>query len=136
MISITQQKSASMSQVNLQKIPITLLVLKISVLNIFTDEWEKLRVFLTQLKLFIEFNTDKFWTKMNKKMFIISYLKNTAFNWINLRLHEFLNKIFRKWKNNKKSIFNDFKQFKKELRKVFEIINEKWAAKWWLHTLW
>ncbi len=52
---------------------------------------------------------------MNKDLFIILYLKNTAFNWVNLKLHEFLNKTSKKQINNKKFIFDNYKKFKNEL---------------------
>ncbi len=72
---------------------------------------------------------------MNKNLYIVVYLKNAVFNWVNLKLHEFLDKSLRKWKINKKLIFNDFKKFKKELWKTFKVINKKRAVKWWLYTL-
>jgi len=53
---------------------------KISVLNIFTDKQEKLQIFLTKLKLYIEFNHEKFRFKMNKKLYIVFLLKNAVFN--------------------------------------------------------
>ena len=62
---------------------------------------------------------------MNKDLYTVIYLKNAAFNWINFKLHKFLDKSLRKYKVNKETIFNDFKKFKKELWKIFEVINEK-----------
>jgi len=55
-------------------------VLKVSALNAFTDEREKLQGFLIKLKLYIEFNQVKFRFKMDKGLFTVSYLKNAAFN--------------------------------------------------------
>ena len=52
---------------------------------------------------------------MNKDLYIIIYFKNIMFNWVNFKLHEFLDKLLRKYKVNKEIIFNDFKKFKKEL---------------------
>ena len=90
-------------------------VLKVSALNAFTDKRGKLWAFLIKLKLYIEFNQTKFRFKMNKDLFIILYLKNTAFNWVNLKLHEFFNKTSKKQINNKKFIFDNYKKFKNEL---------------------
>jgi len=53
---------------------------KVSALNVFTDEQEKLRAFLIKLKLYIEFNQIKFKSEMNKDLFTILYLKNAAFD--------------------------------------------------------
>jgi len=72
---------------------------------------------------------------MNKGLFTVLYLKNAAFNWVNLKLHEFLNKTSKKWMNNKKFIFSNYKKFKNELWKAFRVVNEKQAAKRWLHIL-
>jgi len=55
-------------------------VLKVSALNAFTDEREKLQAFLIKLKLYIEFNQMKFRFKMKKDLFTVSYLKNAAFD--------------------------------------------------------
>ncbi len=101
----------------------------------FTDKREKLQAFLIKLKLYIEFNQMKFRFKMNKGLFTVLYLKNAAFNWVNLKLHEFLDKTSKKWMNNKKFIFNNYKKFKNELWRAFKVVNEKWAAKRWLHIL-
>jgi len=106
------------------------------VFNIFTDEWEKLWVFLTKLELYIEFNHKKFKFKMNKKLYTVFLLKNAVFNWVNLKLHEFLNKMIKKRNENKKSIFDDYKKFKEKLWWVFEIVDEKQAVKQCIHILW
>ncbi len=71
-------------------------VLKVSALNAFTGERGKLRAFLAKLKLYIEFNQVKFRSEMNKGLFTISYLKNAAFNWVDPKLHEFLDKTLKK----------------------------------------
>jgi len=72
---------------------------------------------------------------MNKDLYTVIYLKNAVFNWVNLKLHKFLDKSSRKWEINKKLIFNNFKKFKKELWKAFRVINEKRVVKWWFYIL-
>ena len=105
-------------------------------LDIFTNEWEKLQVFLTKLKLYIEFNHKKFKFKMNKKLYTVFLLKNAVFNWVNFKLHEFLDKTIKKRNEDKKSIFDNYRKFKEKLWWVFEIADEKWAAKQHIHILW
>jgi len=134
-MTISAQKSALTSQVNLQGLQQTINVLKVSALNVFTDEQGKLQAFLIKLELYIEFNQAKFRSEMNKALFTVLYLKNAAFNWVNLKLHKFLNKTLKKWMNDKKFIFNNYKKFKNELWRAFKIVNKKWAAKRWLHIL-
>ncbi len=134
-MTISAQKSASTSQVNLQGLQQTINVLKVSALNVFTDEREKLWAFLIKLKLYIEFNQAKFRFKMNKGLFTVLYLKNAAFDWVDLKLHEFLNKTLKKQMNNKKFIFDDYKKFKNELQRAFKVVDKKQAAERWLHIL-
>ncbi len=134
-MTISAQKSALTSQVNLQDLQQMIDVLKVSALNAFTDKREKLWAFLVKLKLYIEFNQAKFRSEMNKGLFTILYLKDAAFNWIDLKLHEFLDKTSKKWMNNKKFIFNNYKKFKKKLWRAFRVVNEKWAVKRQLHIL-
>jgi len=109
---------------------------KILMSDVFTDKWEKLWVFLTKLKLYIEFNHKKFRFKMNKKLYIIFLLKNAVFNWVNLKLHEFLDKTIKKRNKNKKLIFGDYRKFKEKLQQVFEIVNKKQEAKQYIYILW
>jgi len=55
-------------------------ILKILMLNVFSDEYRKLQSFLTKLNLYIDFNQKKFNFKINKDLYIIVYLKDTVFN--------------------------------------------------------
>ncbi len=90
---------------------------------------------MIKLELYIKFNQTKFRSEMNKGLFTVSYLKNAVFNWVNLKLYEFLNKTLKKWMNNKKFIFSNYKKFKNELWRAFKVVNEKWAAERQLHIL-
>jgi len=134
-MAISAQKSASTSQVNLQGLQQMIDVLKVLTLNVFTGEREKLQAFLIKLKLYIEFNQTKFRFKMNKGLFTVSYLKNAAFSWVDLKLHEFLDKTSKKQMNNKKFIFDNYKKFKNELQRAFKIVDKKQAAERQLHIL-
>jgi len=79
-MTISAQKSALTSQVNLQNLQQMINVLKISASDAFTDEKEKLQAFLIKLELYIEFNQTKFRSEMNKDLFTVLYLKNAAFD--------------------------------------------------------
>ncbi len=110
-------------------------ILKILTSDVFSDECKKLQSFLTKLNLYIDFNQKKFNFKMNKDLYTVVYLKDAAFNWVNLKLHEFLDKSLKKWDTDEELIFSNFKKFKKELWKTFEVIDEKRAAEQQLHIL-
>ena len=124
-MTTSAQKSASTSQVNLQGLQQTIDVPKVPAPNAFTGEREKLQAFLVKLKLYIEFNQTKFRFKMNKGLFTVLYLKNAAFDWVDLKLHEFLDKTPKKWMNNKKFIFSNYKKFKDELQRAFGVVDKK-----------
>jgi len=79
-MTISAQKSASTSQVNLQDLQQIINVLKVLTLNVFTDKKKKLQAFLIKLELYIKFNQAKFRFEMDKGLFTVSYLKNAAFN--------------------------------------------------------
>ncbi len=134
-MTISVQKSALTSQVNLQGLQQTIDVLKIPAPNVFTGERGKLQAFLVKLKLYIGFNQAKFRSEMDKGLFTISYLKNAAFDWVDLKLHEFLDKTLKKQMNNKEFIFDDYKKFKDELQRAFKVVDEKQAAERQLHIL-
>jgi len=72
---------------------------------------------------------------MNKKLYTVFLLKNAVFNWIDFKLHEFLDKTVKKRNKDKKSIFNDYEKFKEKLQQIFEVINKKWATKQCIHIL-
>jgi len=79
-MTISAQKSALTSQVNLQGLQQIINILKVSALNAFTDKREKLQAFLIKLELYIGFNQAKFRFKMNKGLFTVLYLKDAAFD--------------------------------------------------------
>jgi len=79
-MTISAQKSALTSQVNLQGLQQMSDVLKVSTSDVFTDEREKLQAFLIKLELYIEFNQAKFRSEMNKGLFTVLYLKDAAFD--------------------------------------------------------
>ncbi len=137
-MSVSTQKAAFINVINLQNLEDLQEmnnILKISVSNVFSSEHKKLWSFLTKLNLYIDFNQKKFNSEMNKDLYTVIYLKNAAFNWVNLKLHEFLDKSSKKQDINEELIFSNFKKFKKELWKTFKVIDEKRAVKQQLYTL-
>jgi hypothetical protein len=137
-MSASTQKAASTSAVNLQgleglremsNIP------KVPAPDAFSGERGKLRSFLAKLDLYIGFNQKKFNSEMDKGLYTVAYLKDAAFDWVDPKLHEFLDKSPREREADKETIFGDFKKFKEELRKAFGVVDEKRAAERRLHTL-
>jgi len=63
-------------------------------------------------------------------------LKNAVFNWIDLKLHEFFDKMIKKRNKDKELIFDNYEKFKEKLWWIFEIIDKKQAVKQHIHILW
>ncbi len=91
-MATSAQKSASTSQVNLQGLQPSVDATKVPAPDAFTGERGKLRAFLAKLELYIGFNQAKFKSEMDKGLFTVSYLKDAAFDWVDPKLHEFLDK--------------------------------------------
>ena len=64
----------------------------VKVPDLYYGERDKLRPYIAQLKLYIGFNGLKFPGDQDKTLFGISRLRDTAFNWADPTLTEFLEK--------------------------------------------
>ena len=65
---------------------------EVKVPDLYYGECDKLRPYIAQLKLYIGFNGWKFSGDQDKTLFGISRLRDTAFNWADPTLTEFLEK--------------------------------------------
>ncbi len=83
---------------------------------------------MAKLELYIGFKEAKFKSEMDKGLFTISFLKDAAFDWVDPKLHEFLDKTPHERNADKESIFGDYKKFEEELRRAFGVVDEKRAA--------
>jgi len=72
---------------------------------------------------------------MNKGLYTVSLLKDAAFNWVDPKLHEFLDKMVKKRNKDKESIFGNYGKFKEKLRRAFGVVNEKQAVERCIHIL-
>jgi len=110
--------------------------IKISTLNLYHDDWNKLKAYLVQIDLYIKQHSSQFKFIENKVLFAFIYLKNNAFTWFHHYLMNYLQKKSEKWEEEINIIFCDSQMFKKCLRRVFKNINKKYTAKWQLYNLW
>lgn len=101
----------------------------------FSGEQGKLRSFLAKLNSYIGFNQKQFSSETDKGLYTVAYLKDAAFDWVDPKLHEFLDKTPYEQTQDEDSIFNDFKRFKEELRRAFGVVDKKRAPERRLHTL-
>jgi hypothetical protein len=50
--------------------------------DIYSGERTKLKVFLTQCRLYLYFNDEKFPTHQHEVLWMITFLRGTAFDWV------------------------------------------------------
>ena len=109
--------------------------IKISTLNLYHDNQDKLEAYLVQIKLYIKQYSSQFKFIKNKVLFAFIYLINNAFTWFHHYLTNYLQKKSEKQEEKINMIFRDSQMFKKRLRRVFEDIDKKCTAERQLYNL-
>ena len=98
--------------------------LKIILLDTFNSNRSKLKAHLAQIDLYIGFNLEKFKSKVNKVMWAVSFLRGSAFDWIEFFLNDYVNNPSN---NNRKletlAIFESYIEYKKRINCVFKDID-------------
>ena len=67
--------------------------------------------------------------KLEKVMFITTYLQSDTLNWFELTLNDYLNNIMSEREDIINKIFKDFQMFKNKIKVVFETIDKKCTVK-------
>ncbi len=109
--------------------------IKISTLNMYHNDQDKLKAYLVQIKLYIKWHSSQFKFIKNKVLFAFIYLRDNAFTWFHHYLINYLQKKSEKREEEINTIFRDFQMFEKCLRRVFEDIDKKHTAKRQLYNL-
>ena len=102
--------------------------IKISPPDKFLEEWRMLSSFLTQLDTYIRLNYIMFRKKADKVLYASSYLRSDALNWFEPTLWDYMENEKKDRDNETNEIFASLEEFKKQIRIVFEIINQKRTA--------
>jgi len=109
--------------------------IKISTLNLYHDDRDKLKAYLVQIELYIKRHSFQFKFTENKVLFAFIYLRDNAFTWFHHYLTNYLQKKSEEREEKINMMFRDFQTFKKHLRRVFEDIDKKRTAKRQLYNL-
>jgi len=109
--------------------------IKISTLNLYHSDRDKLKAYLVQVKLYIKRHSFQFKFIKNKVLFAFIYLKNNAFTWFHHYLTNYLQKKSEKREEKISMIFRDSQTFEKRLKRVFEDIDKKCTAECQLYNL-
>jgi len=109
--------------------------IKISTLNLYHNDQDKLEAYLIQIKLYIKWHSFQFKFIKNKVLFAFIYLKDNAFTWFHHYLTNYLQKKSEEWEEKINMIFYDSQMFKKCLRRIFKDIDKKHTVKQQLYNL-
>ncbi len=95
----------------------------------FHKDRKKLRVFLTQVNIYIQFNTQKLRIIEVRIIFVVTYLRDRVFDWFKSYLIDYLEKLIKDKKEEIKKIFASYSYFKKCIRQIYREVNKEWTAK-------
>ncbi len=109
--------------------------IKISTLNLYHDDQDKLEAYLVQIELYVKRHSFQFKFIENKILFAFIYLRDNAFTWFHHYLTNYLQKKSEKREEEINTIFRDSQTFEKRLRRVFENIDKKCTAEHQLYNL-
>ena len=94
----------------------------------FLEKQRMLSSFLTQLDTYIHLNYIIFRKKADKVLYTSSYLRSDALNWFELTLWDYIKNEKKDHDDKMNKIFISLKKFKKQIRIMFEIIDQKRTA--------
>ena len=94
--------------------------IKVNKFDLYYEDRMTLKDWLTQMKIYLLFNSVK---KNRKTLFVFTFLRKRAERWLKSNLRKKLDN-----NENDKEIFTQFSEFKKEIRRIFEVFNEKQIA--------
>ena len=105
--------------------------------DVFNENKSKLRVFLTQTELYIDFNVNKFNENQKKILWASTYFKNKAFDWIDIYVRNFIDhkNDLENRETNIDTMFAFWNNFKTELNRMYEDIDAIQTAKRKLNNL-
>ena len=108
--------------------------IKLNTSEKFHEDRTKMNVFITQCYLYVHLNNEHFKNK-NVTIFMINYLRKSAFNWVRSHLKKIINIKIEDQESNAKEMFVNMSNFVKSLRKVFENVDAKRIAKRQIYQL-
>ena len=104
--------------------------IKVKEPKLFSGKPGQLRPFMTQLRLYFGFNLNPFREDCDKILFVTSYMREGAYEWVAGRLEDYLKYLRQRNRrdNGTNEIFNSFGQFEDKLTEVFGDIDRDRTA--------
>jgi hypothetical protein len=94
----------------------------------FDGTRSKLRGFLTQMNMHLDVNKFKLTNDADKVIFVSTYLRGQAWDWLEPYVREYYEKDSSEWSNTAVNIFSSYDKFKEHLEKTFGDIDAKKTA--------
>ena len=94
--------------------------IKVNKFDLYYEDRMTLKDWFTQIKIYLLFNSVE---KNRKTLFVFTFLRGRAERWLKPSLRKKLND-----NEDNKEIFAQFSEFKKKIRRIFEVFNEKQTA--------
>lgn len=94
----------------------------------FDGTRSKLRGFLTQMDMHLDMNKHKLYNDAAKVIFVSSYLRGQAWDWLEPFIREYYEKPQEEWSNIAQKIFNRYADFRQMLERTFGDIDAKKTA--------
>ena len=96
----------------------------------FDGTRSKLRLYLAQCTIYIEFNDDKFRADPDKVLWATTFLTGAAFDWVETAQKDYFEcgSNFAQWDEATKEIFQSFSGFKEKISRVFGDVDEERSA--------
>jgi len=101
-------------------------VVKVGTPDTYSGGKDKLKPFLAQTELYTNFNRDLFITEADKVLYTASYLRGAAANWFQPYQANYLSND--ETTPETRDILESYDNFKKQLYKIFGLVNEKQDA--------
>ena len=91
--------------------------IKVNKLDLYYEDRMTLKDWLTQMKIYLLFNSVE---EDRKTLFVFTFFRKRTEHWLKSSLRKKLDD-----NENDKEIFTQFSEFKKEIRRIFEVFNEE-----------
>ncbi len=109
-------------------------LIKISTLNLYYEDKDKLDAFLIQVNVYVRAHK-KLSSSYDKILFAFSYFKEDVFKWFKSLIKNHLKNKSEDREDEINRVFEDFSNFEQAIRRMYKDINAKWIVKRQLYDI-
>ncbi len=108
--------------------------IKISTLNLYYEDRDKLNAFLIQVNIYVRAHK-KLSSSHDKILFAFLYFKENVFKWFKSLIKNHLKNKSEDWEDKTNRVFENFSNFEQTIRRMYEDINVKRIIEWQLYDI-